>query len=998
MNTIENLSTLKINKLTKAQYQRELDAGNIKENELYLTPDEEIDFSPYATKIDVEDTYQTKKDANDYKTGMQTTIDEFNQKLTNITNNMVDTADIVDNLSTNSADKVLSANQGVAIKALIEGHTDVNNAAHIVVTDELNERQNWNTAYTHSQEDHAPADAEKNQNAFSHIKLPAGSWSADYMLSAKSDEDTISIEGENVSISATGGYYNYGQGGNWGNGNETTEKKLTFTVADGTTSTKGVVQLTDSVESTSTTTAATPNAVKAAYDLADGKQDPIIGAASTIIDTDLTASKVLVSNADGKVAASSITTTELNTLSGIEDNVQNQFNVIYEDIDTNITPVLNESIKTLTVETKSAGNESTGSVVTYTKNDGTSETITIDDTNVKQMLSNANGYRALLMGYSHKTLDNITGLDADEYGNVYKNSSIAASPSKGDIRATTFTGNLIGNADTATTATTATNADVATKATQDGNGKVIANTYETKTDATTQYDTINSAISKMLKIDGWNGEIAEEADMDYYRPGLDSNDNRTGTYISGSKTKTETLKNIPDGLSTGFKLFVIGGYVNSRVDQFITTNSNAIYHRKYNGSSWSTWERFYTSANPPKLSDLGVSASAEELNYVDGVTSSIQTQLDEKVPATRTVNGKALSEDIALAASDIGASEAGHTHDGYMTTDNPICSGSFVMNKISIGTTGEHSVLMGYGGESSGDCSIAMGYTDKSTGSSSVAMGYNCEATSSYSTAIGCNCKATNIATAAIGYYCEASGIYSTAMGNNTVSNSYQHIQGHYNNKNNATAGNSSGTTGTAFVIGNGTSSEASNACRITYAGGVIGKTAYSTSGADYAEYFEWADGNVENEERVGYFVTFEDGKFIKKANEGDYILGIVSGNPSVLGNHDECWMGRNEMDEWGRFIYVTETETDEVTGEVHEYQTYKVNPDYDDSIQYIPRSDRPEWDAIGMLGLLSVRDDGTCKVNGYCKVADGGIATASDIGYRVVERVSDNIVRVIFR
>lgn len=45
----ENLSTLKIHKLTQAQYDRELAAGNIDENALYLTPDEEIDLSPYAT-------------------------------------------------------------------------------------------------------------------------------------------------------------------------------------------------------------------------------------------------------------------------------------------------------------------------------------------------------------------------------------------------------------------------------------------------------------------------------------------------------------------------------------------------------------------------------------------------------------------------------------------------------------------------------------------------------------------------------------------------------------------------------------------------------------------------------------------------------------------------------------------------------------------------------------------------------------------------------------
>ncbi len=55
----ENLSTLKIHKLTQAQYDRELAAGNIDENALYLTPDEEIDLSGYATISDVEE-LQTK--------------------------------------------------------------------------------------------------------------------------------------------------------------------------------------------------------------------------------------------------------------------------------------------------------------------------------------------------------------------------------------------------------------------------------------------------------------------------------------------------------------------------------------------------------------------------------------------------------------------------------------------------------------------------------------------------------------------------------------------------------------------------------------------------------------------------------------------------------------------------------------------------------------------------------------------------------------------------
>jgi len=50
----ENLSTLKIHKLTQAQYDRELEEGRIDEAALYLTPEEDIDLSGYATEIYVD--------------------------------------------------------------------------------------------------------------------------------------------------------------------------------------------------------------------------------------------------------------------------------------------------------------------------------------------------------------------------------------------------------------------------------------------------------------------------------------------------------------------------------------------------------------------------------------------------------------------------------------------------------------------------------------------------------------------------------------------------------------------------------------------------------------------------------------------------------------------------------------------------------------------------------------------------------------------------------
>lgn len=54
------------------------------------------------------------------------------------------------------------------------------------------------------------------------------------------------------------------------------------------------------------------------------KQDKIVGGASTITDDNLTANRALVSNSNGKVAVSAVTSTELGYLDGVTSNVQTQ--------------------------------------------------------------------------------------------------------------------------------------------------------------------------------------------------------------------------------------------------------------------------------------------------------------------------------------------------------------------------------------------------------------------------------------------------------------------------------------------------------------------------------------------------------------------------------------------------------------------------------------------------------------------------------------------------
>lgn len=60
----ENLSTLKIHNLTKEQYERELAAGRIDENALYLTPHEETDLNEYVTRKYVDEVLEGKANAS----------------------------------------------------------------------------------------------------------------------------------------------------------------------------------------------------------------------------------------------------------------------------------------------------------------------------------------------------------------------------------------------------------------------------------------------------------------------------------------------------------------------------------------------------------------------------------------------------------------------------------------------------------------------------------------------------------------------------------------------------------------------------------------------------------------------------------------------------------------------------------------------------------------------------------------------------------------------
>ena len=337
-------------------------------------------------------------------------------------------------------------------------------------------------------------------------------------------------------------------------------------------------------------------------------------------------------------------------------------------------------------------------------------------------------------------------------------------------------------------------------------------------------------------------------------------------------------------------------------------------------------------------------------------------------------------------------------------------------------TLGFRATAEGWNTTASGDCSHAEGWNTTASGDYSHAEGCLTIASGDYSHAEGSNITASGSDSHAEGYGAAASGDYSHAEGCYTIASGEsshaegmktiatglgQHASGRYNVE---YAGPTSqyDSTGSIFIVGNGNEdSSRSNAFRITTAGACMGTQSFTASGADYAEYFEWSDGNPDGEDRRGLFVTLVGDK-IRIANDNDdYILGVVSARPSVIGDgFTDKWKHMYLTDVFGEEI--TETievpeSVDEETGRItpaHTETRFVLNPKYNHEHKYIGRELRKEWTPVGLVGKLVIVDDGTCEVDGYCKVAASGGATKSTekTPYRVMTRLDDTHIKVCIK
>lgn len=450
----------------------------------------------------------------------------------------------------------------------------------------------------------------------------------------------------------------------------------------------------------------------------------------------------------------------------------------------------------------------------------------------------------------------------------------------------------------------------------------------------------------------------------------------------------------------------------------------------------------YTAAQVGALPNQTVPLSKGGTGYSASSLADLKSHLGiGNSEVGKSLAGKQVSPDrdttvTAKDGAEIFNDYQGRTYDAEFGASSPVSgnvSSGFYSHAEGHATTaeGSYSHAEGCQTKASGECAHAEGRQTNATGSESHAEGFSCTASGRFAHAEGSSCTASDYDSHAEGSGCVASGFCSHAEGirctasggeshaggsdtvakggvsfchgRNLIANHDQAVFGSYNVEKTVPQG----LLQSSIILGDGTATGyEKNTFRAT-TDGVYSSGNYHSSGADYAELFQWMDNNPNAEDRVGLFVTL-DGSKIRLAGPMDtFILGIVSGSPSVVGDvYDDQWKGMYLTDVFGRPILEDVEVPDEtvdvpdpdhpektvkkVVRSAHTGRRQKVNPEYDHTQKYIPRSERPEWDAVGILGKLVAVDDGTCEVNGWATVGPGGIATASskETRYRVMERL----------
>lgn len=375
---------------------------------------------------------------------------------------------------------------------------------------------------------------------------------------------------------------------------------------------------------------------------------------------------------------------------------------------------------------------------------------------------------------------------------------------------------------------------------------------------------------------------------------------------------------------------------------------------QYVSGSWTSvsygHNLFIFAEEPPKDGDLWIKRDSDTDKNVQGVYSYTEADGWTLEANASAGAGENLPNNSVNFNSLTGTQYANADTRGYKNSlfgqENSLtdCQLYTVGGMHNTGTDADQGAMYGRYNTDEGYCNITGGYGNNVTGSQCVTAGHDNSVGGINSIVAGSDHDISNTSDAVVcgdGATCRGEAVF--------------------------------------YVAGNGTNTATID--RLGY----VTASAYNTNGADYAEYFEWADGNPNGEDRRGMLVQLASDK-IKYAH-GDDIDGIVSVNPSVCGNDFELyWHGKYAADRFGAVL------RDEDGKAI-------ISAEYDESREYIPRSQRKEWSPIGLCGQMIVRDNGKCQEKDYVSARYGiGVPTTRNTRIKCLKRISDDLILCLIR
>ena len=371
------------------------------------------------------------------------------------------------------------------------------------------------------------------------------------------------------------------------------------------------------------------------------------------------------------------------------------------------------------------------------------------------------------------------------------------------------------------------------------------------------------------------------------------------------------------------------------------------------------------------------------------------------------IDDNATSTKVTITDTDISmgsGSASGGTNSTAMgngTTASGVAS-TAIGNAVT--ASGASSVAIGRETTASGASSVAIGNQSVASGGQSIAMGNGTTASYPSSTAMGQGTLASGYYSTAMGYNTTAAAMAATAMGfRTTCTRMYSTIMG----KNGGIGTNG----GMALAIANAASSpgDISTATAntnlvfaVSDSGNVYLDGSTDSGSADYAEYFESFDGSPLER---GYFVSFVDGSDCLEYGNAN-IVGIVSSSPAVVGDSQSMhYKGKYKKDEFDTYAKEPVKVYDEDGNYTHTEMDKVLSEDFDETQEYLPRSDRPEWSPVGLLGKLWVHlAAGEVVTTGDYITSDSGgkaikcLRTDTD-SFRVISVNTEyNLVRVFYK